>query len=66
MFHLLFRVLIWEMSRSKAGQLTSLVLSLLPSVWLGNLEWKDQIYDTLFNNVKLQNKYNLLGEKCSE
>ena len=53
MFHLPSSFLIWEMSRSKAGQLTSLALSILPSVWLGNLEWKDQIYDTSFGNVKI-------------
>ena len=50
MFHVPSSFLIWEIIRSKAGHLTSLAFSLLPSVWLWSLEWKDQTYDTSFDN----------------
>ena len=53
MSHLPSSFLIWEMSRTMSGQLTSLALRPLPSVWLGILERKQQSYDTLFANVKI-------------
>ena len=53
MFQLPSSLLIWEMSRQKASQLTSLVLRPTPSVWLGNLERKELICVKSFGNEEI-------------
>ena len=55
--------LIWEMSRPKAGQLTSLAPRPLPSVWLGNLERKEQICVKPFGNREISKLITFYYEK---
>ena len=63
MFHLPSSFLIWEMSRPKADQLTLLALSPYPSVWLRNLERKEQIYVIPFGNEGISNLIKFYYEK---
>ena len=63
MFHLPSSFLIWEMSRPKAGQLTSLTLRPLPSVWLGNLERKEQMCVNPFGNGEISKLIKFYYEK---